>query len=124
MSHPLSRLATRAAYGARQLPRVAWYVGHGLAMRRLSEGARRRYGESTRPRTHTDAAVPDRKRIFLDMAALLQRDLANVEAGIYPLPTDHDGSWSTLLDPRRTFTSPIIRVISRKTSARSVELPA
>ena len=29
MSDPLSRLITRAAYGATQLPRVAWYLGHG-----------------------------------------------------------------------------------------------
>ena len=41
MSNPLSRLATRVAYGASQLPRVAWYVGHSLAVRRLSEAARR-----------------------------------------------------------------------------------
>ena len=39
MSNPLSRLATRVAYGASQLPRVAWYVGHSLAVRRLSEAA-------------------------------------------------------------------------------------
>jgi hypothetical protein len=32
MNRPLSRLATRAAYGASQLPRIAWYLGHGLAM--------------------------------------------------------------------------------------------
>jgi hypothetical protein len=32
MSNPLSRTATRVAYGASQLPRIAWYVGHGLIM--------------------------------------------------------------------------------------------
>ncbi|MFY9601293.1 MAG: hypothetical protein WB540_06775 [Pseudolabrys sp.] len=41
MRNPLSRIATRVAYGASQLPRVAWYVGHSLAMRRLVEEARR-----------------------------------------------------------------------------------
>ena len=30
MSTPLARLATAVAYGATQLPRVAWYVGHGV----------------------------------------------------------------------------------------------
>ena len=96
MSDPLSRLVTRAAYGASQLSRVAWYVGHGLAMRTLSEQARRD-GASTRPRPHTERAVPDRRRLFADMAVLFQQDLANVEAGIYPLPADHDGSLATLL---------------------------
>ena len=45
MSNPLSRLATRAAYGATQLPRVAWYVGHGLAMRTSSKKAGGTYGQ-------------------------------------------------------------------------------
>jgi hypothetical protein len=40
MTNPLSRIAMRVAYGASQLPRVAWYVGHGLAMRRLAKAAR------------------------------------------------------------------------------------
>jgi hypothetical protein len=38
MSNLLPRIALRAAYGATQLPRVAWYIGHGLAMRRLAKG--------------------------------------------------------------------------------------
>src|SRR5262249_28313756 len=69
MSDPLSRLAMRVAYGASQLPRVAWYVGHNLAMRRLSEEARQREG-STRPRARTDRPVPDRGRLYADMGAL------------------------------------------------------
>src|ERR1700694_1063012 len=91
MSDPLSRLITRAAYGASQLSRVAWYVGHGLAMRKLSEQARRG-GESPRSRPHTDRAVPDRRRLFADMAVLFRQDLANVEAGISPLSAGHGGS--------------------------------
>jgi len=89
---PVSRAFTRLAYGASQLPRVAWYVGHGLVLRRLSEEARRRGGEAARPRAGTDAPVPDRGRLYADMARLFLRDLANVEAGIYPLPADRDGS--------------------------------
>ena len=37
------------------------------------------------------------------MAILLQQDLANVEAGLYPLPADHDGSLLTLLHRSRLF---------------------
>src|SRR5262245_51192500 len=103
MNHPVELLATRVAYGASQLPRVAWYLGHGFAMRRISAEVRRREGESKRPRARTDAAVPDRRRLFADMGALLRRDLANVEAGIYPLPADHDGSWSTVLGRSKLF---------------------
>jgi ubiquinone/menaquinone biosynthesis C-methylase UbiE len=114
MTHPLSRLATRAVYGATQLPRIAWYFGHGLAMRRLSEEVRRQDGESRRPRAHTDAPIPDRSRLFADMGALLRRDLANIEAGIYPLPADHDGSLSTLLDRSRLFFADLPDVHRRR----------
>jgi SAM-dependent methyltransferase len=37
------------------------------------------------------------------MAILLQQDLANVEAGFYPMPADHDGSLLTLLHRSRLF---------------------
>jgi hypothetical protein len=50
MTTLLSRIAMRVAYGASQLPRFAWYVGHGLAMRRLARAARRRDGEVARQR--------------------------------------------------------------------------
>src|SRR6266480_7157566 len=122
MSNPFFRLAARAAYGATQLPRVAWFVGHGLAMRRLSKQARRRDGESMRPRAHTDAAVPDRRRLFADMASLLQRDLANVEAGIYPLPADHDGSLSTLIERSRLFFEDLPDVHRRRESGGATEV--
>jgi ubiquinone/menaquinone biosynthesis C-methylase UbiE len=100
---PFSRLATRVAYGASQLPRFAWYVGHHAVMRRLSQEARRRAGESTRPQPRTDAPVPDRRRLYADMAALFRQDLANVESGIYPVPADHDGSLPTLIARSRMF---------------------
>jgi ubiquinone/menaquinone biosynthesis C-methylase UbiE len=103
MSSSLSRLVTRTTYGAVQLSRVAWYLGHSVALRRLSDEARRREGESRRPRPHTDAPVPDRKHLFAEMASLFQQDLANVEAGIYPLPADHEGSLLTLLNRSRLF---------------------
>jgi ubiquinone/menaquinone biosynthesis C-methylase UbiE len=94
---PVSRFVTRMAYGLSQLPRVIWYVGHGLAVRRLAEATRERAGPKTRRRVHTNAPVPDRSRIYADMAELFRQDLANVEAGIYPLPADQDGSLLTLL---------------------------
>ena len=97
MAPPVARFATRIAYGATQLPRVAWYMGHGVVMRRLSAAVRERSGQSPRRPARTDAPVPGRNRLYADMAALFRQDLANVEAGIYPLPADHDGSWPALL---------------------------
>jgi ubiquinone/menaquinone biosynthesis C-methylase UbiE len=120
MNRPLSRLATRAAYGASQLPRIAWYLGHGLAMARIAQRARE--SGSARPRPHTDARTPDRKRFFADMGALWRQDLANVEAGVYPLPADHDGSLKMLLDRSRLFFEDLPAVHRRRQSGDHSEV--
>lgn len=122
MQTPLARLATRVAYGATQLPRVAWYVGHGFAMRYLADEVRRREGDNARPRAKTDAPVPDRSRLYADMAQLFQRDLANVEAGIYPLPADRDGSLLTLLHRSRLFFEDLPEIHRRRTSGGHAEV--
>jgi ubiquinone/menaquinone biosynthesis C-methylase UbiE len=116
MASPVSRLASRIAYGATQLPRVAWYVGHGEIMRRLSQEVRRREGASARPKPHTERPVPERRRLFADMGHLFQQDLANVEAGIYPLPADHDGSWPKLVARSRLFFQDLPDVHRRRES--------
>jgi ubiquinone/menaquinone biosynthesis C-methylase UbiE len=113
MSHPLTRLATRVAYGATQLPRLAWYVGHGYAMQQLAKEARRR-GESVRPPARSTGPVPDQRRLYADMAALFVRDLANVENGIYPLPADHDGRLPTLLYRSRLFFQDLPEIHRRR----------
>jgi ubiquinone/menaquinone biosynthesis C-methylase UbiE len=122
MRNPLSRIATRVAYGASQLPRVAWYVGHSLAMRRLAEEARRRDGGAARRRAHTNAPVPDRRRLYADMAMLLWQDLANVEAGLYPLPADHDGSLLTLIHRSRLFFEDLPAIYRRRESGGHSEV--
>jgi ubiquinone/menaquinone biosynthesis C-methylase UbiE len=122
MSNPLSRLVTRVAYGARQLPRVAWYVGHSLAVRRLSEATRRQEGQKARRRPRTDLPVPDRNKIYADMAALLLQDLANVEAGAYPLPVDHDGSLATLIHRSRLFFEDLPEIHRRRKRRANTEV--
>ena len=101
MSHPLSRLATRVAYASGQLPRMAWYAGHLYVMRRLAEQVRRQEGKGARPKPRTNPRLE--QRLDADRAALIEQDLANVEAGIYPLPADHDGSLLTMLGRSQLF---------------------
>jgi ubiquinone/menaquinone biosynthesis C-methylase UbiE len=117
MSSPLARVALRAAYGARQLPRLAWYFGHGVALRRMAEAARRLDGASARsasPRASAVARGPDERRLYADMASVFEQDLANVEAGIYPLPVDHDGSLLTLINRSRLFFEDLPEVYRRR----------
>jgi ubiquinone/menaquinone biosynthesis C-methylase UbiE len=111
MSTPLSQAATRIAYFSRQLPRMAWYSGQLYVMRRLAEEARRREGDE-QPRQQTNPAL--QRRLDADIAALFAQDLANVEAGIYPLPSDHDGSLLTVLNRSRLFFRDLPHIAQRR----------
>jgi len=91
-------------------------------MRRLAATARKRDGESSRPRPHTDKLMPGRNRLWSDLAALLQRDLANVEAGVYPLPEDHDGSVAKLLHRSRLFFEDLPEIHRRRLSGAHSEV--
>jgi hypothetical protein len=73
MAPSVARFATRIAYGATQLPRVAWYMGHGVVMRRLSAAVTAPSGSHRRSRARAH-------RVYADMAALFRQDLANVHA--------------------------------------------
>ena len=104
MSDPLARTVTRAAYMATQLPRLAWYAGHDYVVRRLAAQAHRRDAALRRDGASTPVGnLPNQWRIYSDLADLLAQDLANVEAGIYPLPLDHDGTLFTRLRRSRLF---------------------
>src|SRR5215207_3350827 len=112
MNQPLSRLARRVAYASTQLPRLAWYAGHLYVMRRLAEQVRQEDRECARPKPRSDLGLD--QRLNGDMAALLEQDLANVGAGVYPLPADHDGSLLTLLDRSRLFFRDLPSVEKRR----------
>src|SRR5438067_7726379 len=122
MAGAVSPFVIRAAYCARQLPRIAWYVGHSLALRQLSEATRRREGQKARPRPRTDLPVPDRNQIYADMARLFLQDLANVEAGIYPMPADHDGALATRLYRSRLFFEDLAVVHERRKRRARMEV--
>jgi ubiquinone/menaquinone biosynthesis C-methylase UbiE len=114
MAAPASSLITRVVYGASQLPRAVWYLGHGLALRRLAEAARGSSGAKAGRGVRTSAPVPDRTRLYADMAKLFLQDLANVESGIYPLPFDHDGSLLTLINRSRLFFEDLPEIHRRR----------
>ena len=81
--------------------RMAWYAGHLYVIRQLAQQVRQHEGERAPPISRSDPRLE--QRLNADRVSLLEQDLANVEAGIYPLPADHDGSLLTLLDRSRLF---------------------
>ena len=114
MSEPFPLLTLRFAYLASQLPRFAWYAGHERVFRRLAANALRRSGNAARSRARPRARPVRQNRIYADMLALLRQDLANVEAGIYPLPRDHDGSLLTRLYRSWLFFDDLPEVYRRR----------
>jgi hypothetical protein len=69
---------------------------------------------TARRRVHTNAPVPDRKHIYADIAKLFLKYLANVEAGFYPVPADHDGSLLALIHRSRMFFEDLPNVPQRR----------
>ena len=58
------------------------------------------------------------------MARLLQQEIANIEAGVYPLPADHDGSLLTLLHRSRLFFEDLPAIHRRRESNSHNDVPA
>src|SRR5262245_23888056 len=115
MSSPVSTVVTRFAYGLSQLPRVAWYLGHGLALRRLAEAARRREGSQsrTRRRPHTDSRVPDRDYIYPEMIRLFYAGPR--QCGGRHLPCSCRSRWISLnVDPSLLFFEDLPKVHLRR----------
>jgi ubiquinone/menaquinone biosynthesis C-methylase UbiE len=109
---PLSRLATRVLYASSQLPRAAWYGAHLYLMRQLAAQVRQRDVKGSTQRSSSNPTL--QRRLDRDMLRLFAQDLANVEAGIYPLPADHDGSLFARLERSLLFFRDLPAVEERR----------
>jgi ubiquinone/menaquinone biosynthesis C-methylase UbiE len=113
MATAIERIGLRAGYGLRQGPRMAWYLAHGYAMGRLRRMAEEKHPDAVRPRKAT-RPTPQRDRLWRDLGALFVRDLANIEAGIYPMPNDHDGALPERFDRSRAFFLDLPEIFQRR----------
>ena len=91
--------------------------------RELADATREREEPKARRRTHSNSSVPDRKRVYADMAKLFFQDLANVEAGIYPIPADHDGSLFASIRRSRLFFEDLPNIHRRRKRRAHNEIP-
>jgi ubiquinone/menaquinone biosynthesis C-methylase UbiE len=119
---PLERLANRAAFAVRQTGRVAWYAGHGALMRRMVRRLEAQSGAPKRALVRPSKPVPGMRRLLADVAALLARDIANAEAGTYPVPENEDGGLPGLLARSREFFRDVPEVVRRRGEALSHDL--
>ncbi|WP_448189382.1 class I SAM-dependent methyltransferase [Azospirillum sp. sgz301742] len=79
---PLIGSAGRIAYAAAQAARVAWFFGQYALAARISGP---NIPRAERPK---DIRTPDTRGILAELRALMERDLANIEAGRYRMPHD------------------------------------
>jgi hypothetical protein len=56
------------------------------------------------------------------MGRLFLQDLANIEAGIYPVPADHDGSLFTLINRSRLFFTDLPEIHRRRQTGAHSEI--
>lgn len=111
---PLERWSTRLTYAVRQSGRVAWYAGHGALMRRMVKRIEAQSPQRRRPMRAPTRPVTPMRRLLADVAQLLGRDLANAEAGYYPIPEGEDGTPAELLARSRAFFRDVPEVVRRK----------
>ena len=90
------------------MPGMKWFFG-SLQPTHDAAPARR-----ARARVQARARRVHQNRIYADMLALLRQDLANVEAGIYPLRRDPDGSPLTRLYRSWLFFDDLPEVYHRR----------
>lgn len=120
---PLARLARRVRYVARQGTRVGWYAGQAYRMRRLQRAAYAKDPSLKPDITMPDAPVPGVRDLLRGIAALAARDLANVDAGLYPQPADRE-SWPQRLSDARAFFADAPEVARRRAEGRHQEVHA
>ena len=108
----------KAAYAARQGARVAWYMGHYFASQRFHKAG----DDNDIRREMPKSPGPSIEAMFKDMAALFERDLANADKGIYPLPRDHDGGGPAVLKTSRKYFADLPVSAERKAERRGDEV--
>lgn len=97
-------------YNMSQGMRVAWYAGHYLAAQRVAGHGKRMRDALATPQN----PVPSGAEIYAAMRRLFERDLANIEAGLYALPSGALQNPLRLMDRSRRFFRDLPRVDARR----------
>ncbi|MEM1288790.1 MAG: class I SAM-dependent methyltransferase [Pseudomonadota bacterium] len=117
---PMERLSTRARYVAQQSARVGWYAGQAFRMRRMQQAAIEK-DPSLKPDVQPPKGnVPGVADLLRGVAALSVRDLANIEAGMYPAPQGAT-DWAKRIEEAREFFKEVPLVARRRADKRHQE---
>jgi len=120
--HPIARTRTRLAYSLTQGIRVAWYTSQGIAMRRMIKQMEKNLPPPQRTFTPPESPVPDLPQLLTGVAKLMARDMAHVEAGLYPMPVDEEGGFGDIIQRARRFFADAPKVQMRRREDRHQEI--
>ncbi|PTW62178.1 methyltransferase family protein [Breoghania corrubedonensis] len=115
----LSGWARRARFATRSIGRLAWYGAHRYATRRIDGRIGADYPEYRI--APPQGPVPSERRILADIARLQASDLANVEAGHYPMPAGEPDGLVGLLRRARKFYADVPDAAHRRRRAEDGE---
>lgn len=118
----IEKTATRLAYTMQQGARVAWYTGQGLAMRRIIAQIERDLPPPKRGFTPPSTPTPKLPELLRGVAQLMAQDMANVEAGLYPMPRDERGGLAGILKRSQRFFADAPNVQKRRRDDRHQEV--
>ena len=110
MSSRAASPVLRLAYGLSQTARVAWYLGHYAATRRLV-GPLRQEGDTP---FRASGKPPDRRALLRAVGDLFARDWRNVEEGLYAAPHDMKPRPLSGLKQARAYLADVPRVDGRR----------
>ncbi len=119
---PVERLALRARFSIEQAARVGWYTSQRAAGRRLAARVGAELPKPPTPIIEAPAGLPPRAVLLRHVRELFARDLANVEAGLYPMPTLDPGGLPGLIRQRRAYLSDLPEVVRRRATRSHQEL--
>ncbi|WMS43321.1 class I SAM-dependent methyltransferase [Acuticoccus sp. MNP-M23] len=119
---PVERLALRARFSVAQAARVGWYASQSLAATRLASKVGRTLPPVPKPTIAAPAGVPPRAVLLREVRALLARDLANVEAGLYPMPHDEPEGIAGLFEQRARYLRDVPEIVRRRAEGAHQEV--
>lgn len=96
-------MARRANYAAGQAARVAWYSGQSFVTRRAANRIAKQTNIEPPKIERPDGGIPNERQLLAEVRKLFATDLANVEAGLYPTPTNRQSPGEMLADARKFF---------------------
>ena len=111
---PAVSAALRAQFAVRQAARIGWYTAQNLAGVRLARQVAETLPKVDAPVIEAPAGIPERPELLRHVRKLMQADLANVEAGFYPMPDDEDGGLPGMVARRRRYLSDVPKVMRRR----------